>query len=134
MATLRALLRHQRLLTMLVIALTLCVKALLPTGYMLSLATQTLTVTLCSDGSGEHRTLDIAIPQSGNQQQQSPQKADSPCAFSALGWTATGDAYAPLLALALLFILSLGFAPHILPTLSRLHFARPPLRGPPVLA
>lgn len=134
MSSLRALLRHQRLLTMLAIALALCVKAVLPTGYMIAQSTQMLTVTLCTDGSSEHRTVDIAIPQSGNQQQQSQQKADSPCAFSALGWVATGDAHAPMLALALLFILALGFAPQILPTLSHLHFARPPLRGPPVLA
>lgn len=133
MSSLRAMLRHQRLLTMLVIALTLCVKALLPTGYMVAQTTQTLTVTLCTDGSGEHRTLDIAIPQSGNQQ-QGQQKADGSCAFSATGWAATGDAHAPMLALALLFILALGFAPVAIPRLAPLHFAHPPLRGPPALA
>jgi hypothetical protein len=136
MTALRALLRHKRLLTMLVIALALCVKALLPAGYMLGTGARMLTVQLCTESTGEHRSLTIAVPQSGGESapQDMQKKAESPCAFSALGWAFTGDVPAPLLALAILFALALGFAPVVFPALSRVHFAQPPLRGPPLPA
>jgi hypothetical protein len=114
-------------------ALALCVKALVPSGYMIFAGSKTITVGLCTDGMGAPQTMTITIPMDpaspGDPQHQS--KSDTPCAFTALSMGALGGADAPLLALALAFILLLGtsFVPQMFAQSGvRWH---PPLRGPP---
>ncbi len=144
MASVRALIRDHRTLVMLLLALALAVKALVPQGYMLGgmagmSGQKLMTVQLCYDGM-ERKTVQIAIPTDGRPsapgQQDAPghADADSPCAYSALSMASTAGADAPLLALALLFILALGFAPVRTPALASLTRRLPPACGPPLIA
>lgn len=133
MTLLRALIRDHRGIAMLLLALTLCVKALVPQGYMIGGGQKLLTVQLCLDGI-RHQTVQIALPSDDSSRRadsRSTDKSTEHCAFTALNMGALGGADAPLLALALLFILALGFAPVHAPRPRHVHYLRPPLRGPP---
>ena len=62
MTRLRAMIRDHARLTLL-LALALAVKAVVPTGFMLSAGGgRFLTVTICSDASGTPKQMQIAIP------------------------------------------------------------------------
>ena len=114
----------------------LCMKALVPAGYMIDSGARTFTVTLCSDDSGGTKTVEIAIP--GNSAHDMGKaddaKSGGKCAFSSLSMMATGGADAVLLALAFAFILLLGLAPATRLPFGQIHYLRPPLRGPPAMA
>jgi hypothetical protein len=131
---LRALIRDHARLTLVLLALALAVKAVVPAGFMLAAGgDRFLTVTICSDASGTPKQMQIAIPDKqdagGDHADAGAKAAD--CAFSGLGHAALGGADPLLLAAALAFILLIGLAP--LPALPgrELSFLRPPLRGPP---
>ena len=85
MQGLRTFWQSHRRLAALLIALTLCLKALMPAGYMLGGDTRILTVEICADASGHRITRQIAIPQE-NRQSPSDQaaKKSAPCPWSAL--------------------------------------------------
>lgn len=134
MSRFRALIRDHARLTLVLLALALAVKALVPAGFMLSAGgDRFLTVTICSDASGSPEQMRIALPgkqDSGGDHSDAGAKA-AHCAFSGLGHSALGGADPLLLAGALAFILLIGLAP--LPALARrdIPFLRPQLRGPP---
>lgn len=136
MEALRTLLLRHQTAAIAVVMIALCMKALVPAGIMVSAGTKFLTVEICADASGLDTTRHIAIPL------KSPIKgdpltktaADSPCAFTALGMAALGGADAVVLALALAFILLIGFAPVRTALVRPAGHLRPPLRGPPVPA
>lgn len=136
MYSLRALIHHHRRLALLLILCALCVKALVPAGYMVGPSAKTLTVSICADGAGAMLTKQIEIPMENGSHgsDKSHGKADGTCAFSALAMAGMGGADANLLALALAFILVLGFASTTVARASRLPHLRPPLRGPPAAA
>ena len=137
MTRLRALIRDHARLTLVLLALALAVKAVVPAGFMLSAGgDRFLTVTICSDASGTPKQMQIALPgkqDAGGDHSDAAAKATH-CAFSGLGHSALGGADPLLLATALAFILLIGIAP--LPALPRrdLPFLRPQLRGPPLSA
>lgn len=112
------------------VALALCMKALIPAGYMLGGESRTITVQICADSLGHQITKQIGV----GSMDHGKSKADTPCAFTALTHGALGGADPIQLALALLFILTLGFAPLLPAAPQRAHYLRPPLRGPPALA
>lgn len=136
MHSLRACLaRHRALVTILIVA-TLWMKALIPAGFMLGHGERVLTVEICADSQGGHLTRQIVLPadgKSGGQQGERGQ-ADSICPFSALAFAGIGGAEPALLALALAFILTLGFAAVRAARPARQTRLRPPLRGPPATA
>jgi hypothetical protein len=139
MHALRSLIRTHRQLSLVLVALALCMKALLPTGYMVSDAGHVLTVTICT-GTTDTVTKTIAIPGAINGKGGSHQQTDehgkdtAQCPFSSLSMAMTGGADAPLLAAALAFILALGFLPAPALPLRRGAYLLPPLRGPPATA
>jgi len=134
MTRLRALICDHARLTLVLLALALAVKAVVPAGFMLSAGgDRFLTVTICSDASGSPKQMQIAIPgkrDTGGDHSDAASKATH-CAFSGLGNSALGGTDPLLLAVALAFILLIGFAP--LPALPArdIPFLRPQLRGPP---
>ncbi len=137
MTSLRALTRRNARLTLVLLALALAVKALVPTGFMIAPAGERfLTVTICSDATGVPKQMQIAIPDKLDAGGDHAEAADKgqPCAFSGLGHALLSGADPALLAAALAFILLIGLAP--LPTLPArdIAFLRPPLRGPPTLS
>jgi len=126
--------RHRALATILVVA-ALCMKALVPAGYMIGQVERVLTVEICADSQGGHLTKQIVIPGDGQSHggQSEHGKSDGTCAFSALSFASLSAADPALLALALIFIMALGFVPVSAPRAQRHSHLRPPLRGPPAL-
>ncbi|HEY6814965.1 MAG TPA: hypothetical protein VI168_05450 [Croceibacterium sp.] len=133
MQRLRASIRDHRHLALLALALAFLVRAALPAGYMVSHdASSVITIAVCSDASGGHKTTQLVVPAKPG----APAKGakDGPCAFSTLAKSALGGADPILLALAFAFILVLGLAStRVLPARPVPH-TQPPLRGPPALA
>jgi hypothetical protein len=126
---------HSRSAWWLIVA-ALCMKALVPAGYMIGDAQtgKLLTITICSDGAGDSITRQIALPAAGRKAPESEKsRADGICPFSALGHAMIGGADPIQLALALLFLLALGFAPWHTPAPRPIAYLRPPLRGPPAV-
>jgi hypothetical protein len=135
MHALRSMLMKRRQLALVLILLAIAMKALLPGGYMISGSAKTFTISICSGTDGARTTAEITIPAKAPTHQEEAQgKADSQCPFSSLSMAALGGADAPLLALALAFILALGFLPAPSLPFRPAHYLLPPLRGPPATA
>jgi hypothetical protein len=136
MGALRNFLRDHRRPTALLIALALAMKVLVPSGYMISQKELHFTVEVCSAGSGQHQhlTQQLTIPVDGKSGDSPSEHSKSECPYSALSMASLGAADPLQLAIALVFILALGFA--AVPPLRtrRIPHLRPPLRGPPALA
>lgn len=137
MTRLHAPIRDHARLTLVLLALALAIKAVVPTGFMLSAdGDRFLTVTICSDAGGSPKQMQIAIPgkkDAGGDHSDAAAKATH-CAFSGLGHSALGGADPVLLAAALAFILLIGLAPHTAFHVRDVFSLRPPLRGPPLTA
>lgn len=125
-------LRHQALAIVLVLA-TLCMKAIVPTGFMIGQNSKVLTVQICDDAFGNHAVKQIAIPMKDGSSDSSSKQGKGECPFSSLSMASMSGADPALLALALAFILALGFVPTHTALHERIFHLRPPLRGPPVL-
>lgn len=138
MHLLRTLLLRHRAIAFAAIAAALCLKALVPAGYMLDAGATSITARLCDSSMSQTVTKQIAIPARGSAD-RSPGtpagKAGAPeCPYAALNLAAIGGAAPALLALALVFILALGLAPEPPRPVHRAAYLRPPLRAPPAFA
>jgi len=111
----------------------LCMKIVVPSGYMIGQNSKVLTVQLCTDGLGHAAVAKIAIPMKGEPSDSSGKQGKGECPFASLSMASMTGADPALLALALAFILALGFAPTRLTHPKRVSYLRPPLRGPPAL-
>jgi len=130
---LRALFLHHRAMALMLVVVALCMKALVPTGYMVAQGGKTLTIEFCSDGLTEVAAKQIVIPMK-DASDDSPGdhgQGKGDCAFSVLSMASFGGAQPDLLADAISFILTTGFAQPIAPVLQPSFDLRPPLRGPP---
>lgn len=135
MQALRALLQRHRLLAIALAVCALAIKAAVPAGYMVGQHGTVLTIEICADASGGALTKQIVIPSSGQKSDRSDHaKAQQTCPFGTLAQGALAGADPVLLALAIAFILALGFAAAPSAPLKRIAFLRPPLRGPPLHA
>ncbi len=161
MGALRIFLRTRYLLAAGLIVFALAMKVIVPVGYMLNSGGSGLVLTLCpstnpgmnldplhapapsahaahhsENHAGKH-VADMSHDghhQGAEQGEHGGKHADNPCPYSLMPtvWLAGADPL--LLAIALLFILALGFAPVAAPRLSPVPFLWPPLRGPPAPA
>lgn len=136
MQPLRALIRNHRHLALVLLVLAFCIKAVVPSGYMVSSSGDTvLTVTICSDGSAGLEQVQMAIPgKERGSGHTNDAKQGEHCAFSGLNQLAVGGADVALSALALAFILVLGLGPVQRLPFRQFSHLRPPLRGPPAVA
>ena len=132
----RALLHTRHATAMFLIALALMAKALVPPGYMLGSneGARTITVQLCADTAASSTTITIPIAGETDGQGKHHKAAESPCAFTALSDASLASVSPVLLADALEYIITLGFAPVSVPALQGFFHLRPPLRGPPALS
>ena len=133
MGQIRTLLMRNRALAALVLALALAMKALVPAGFMVGAAEQALTIEIC-DGHAAGSTLSVAIPMKEQSGDPAHERAAKECPFTALSMHALSGADPIVLALALAFILTLGFAPVQAVRIARPGYLTPPLRGPPALS
>lgn len=129
MEHLRAYLRKRYRLGMLLVVLTLAIKAVVPTGYMLGSQGKALTILVCGDVSGDHLSKQITIPGKSDGQA----KTSEACPYASLSFASLDAGLPAFVALAIAFLLLLGFAPARIPVLGGLPHVRPPLRGPPAL-
>lgn len=128
MNPIRALVIRYRALAMLLFALALAMKALVPAGFMIVSNDLSINVVLCS-GMGEQRMVSIPVEREGKADIVSDKQV---CHGSALDKAVDSGADAALLDEALAFILALGFATVCALLLLRSpRFLSPPLRGPP---
>ncbi len=136
MGTLRAFFRDHRNMTLGLVLLALCMKALVPGGFMFGSQGKMLTIEICADASGTHLTRQISVPMDGKSShgQNEQGKGGSACPYSALSMVSLGGADMLLLATALAFIMALGFLAMPAQPAARAPYLRPPLRGPPALA
>ena len=133
MDTLRTFFRQHSALAFGLIALALCLKIIVPSGYMIAQDNRTISVQICHDASGEGPALTIAVPVKTAKDDAPGKPAKGECPYGALSMASLGGADPVLLALAIAFILTLGFAPIRLVIATRFSHIRPPLRGPPAL-
>lgn len=130
MASLRqTLLRHCRFATLLVV-LALCLKAVMPAGYMAVSEGGRITITVCH--GADTTVSEIAIPMKETGKADSHAGDGVVCPYSALAQGNVDGVDPLLLAGAILFVLLLGFSPVAVPALRPESFRTPPLRGPPL--
>jgi hypothetical protein len=134
MASFRALILDHRKLALLLLALTLCVKALVPTGFMVERKAMVLTVSICADGLGSPATQQMVIPMKSEPDSHGGEqdKRDGNCAFTSLGFGALASVDPVLLAVAWLFILALGFTGFVQRRFAAPVRLLPPAQGPPL--
>jgi hypothetical protein len=134
--SLRTFLRANRHFAALLVVLALSMKALVPAGYMLAQQTTAFTVTICADGQGERIAHEITVPKKAGHGDASGDqgKGSGTCSWSSLATGALGNTAPELLAIALAFILTLGFRSAAPPAARSAFRLRPPLRAPPVFA
>ena len=140
--SLRRLLCDHRYLALCLVLIALCTKMLVPAGYMIGTSGKTLSVEICGDASGGKLTKQISIAiadKVGNAGKSADDrnghgKGETVCPYSALSLTSLSGADLLLLALALAFILALGFMLLAPRPIRRAQYLVPPLRGPPTLA
>lgn len=132
MDALRLFLRDHSRLAVLLLAMALATKALVPTGYMIGSQSKVLTISICADTEGGSYTTQVVLPHGGERSGDTQHVKDGQaCPFSALAMASLAGADLILLGLALAFILALGFAAAPPPRPRRVPYLRPPLRGPP---
>ncbi|ODU72019.1 MAG: hypothetical protein ABT11_00085 [Novosphingobium sp. SCN 66-18] len=133
MTLVRSFLMRHRAFAIALVAAALCLKALVPAGYMLGQSATVLTILVCEDGTGSHAAKDVVVPLKRDGSGPSSQHKGE-CPFSSLSMASMASPGPVLLALVLAFILALGFAPVRQPARKRADRIRPPLRGPPARA
>lgn len=136
MTALRTFACNHRRLAALLLALALCIKALVPAGTMISASTRVLTIEICADASRAGMTRDIVVPMRGDDAGMGTGHAakGTPCGWSALGYGALAAVDPIVLAIALAFIAMAGLRPAPAPRSRLAARLRPPLRAPPVFA
>jgi hypothetical protein len=134
MHRLRAYTRDHRWLAIWLVALALCMKIMVPSGFMVGMGAESLSITIC-DGRGPEQTRQINLPQSGHSHDNPAEqgKMSDACPYAALGMAALSGTPAMLLVVALAFIMARGTWPPVVPQPALRFFLRPPLRGPPAL-
>jgi hypothetical protein len=134
MASFRILILDHRKIALVLLTLALCVKALVPAGFMVERKAMVLTLSICADGFGARMTQQMVIPMKSDpaSHQGDQSKRDGSCGFTSLGFGALAAVDPALLAVALLFILALGFASVAERRLVAPRRLLPPGHGPPL--
>ena len=131
MAPLRLLLRSHRVAFLLLLACTLAVRMLVPTGFMPVVADGTITVAVCPGAqpvaTGTHSMVGMHHDDSGKHG-----KADMPCVYAGLGQAAVGSVPPALVAAALAFAFLLASQAATRQRWAMPARLRPPLRAPPL--
>jgi len=144
---LRRLVFDHRMLTAWLIGCALLMKILVPAGFMPVMTNGVMRIAICGGSVAAdpapaampmskmmHAPMSAAMPgMTHDQDKPDHQGREMPCAFSGLSMASIAAADPLLLAIALAFVVTLGF--RAVPAMARAVPAhlRPPLRGPPVL-
>ncbi len=163
MTALRRLSLNHRTLALWLALVVLGVKLLVPAGFMVGVVDGRVALQICSgfgpvaaaptahhamaddamagDAMADHAMPDHAMPKHAASGDPATRHggadhpaADMPCPFAALAHGAAMPVDPVLLAVALAFVLALGFVAVVRSRPRSVPFLRPPLRGPPLLA
>jgi hypothetical protein len=131
MASWRSIFLKHQWLALLLVAMALLAKAIVPQGFMVMPSNGTIMVSLCSGQGPQMVAVDLgkSAPDQGGDHQEGT-NTQPPCAFSGLSIAAAPDAGVVLLGLALAYVLTLGFLPVVSRQQSAPTRLRPPLRAP----
>ena len=101
MRPLRAFIRDHHWLAIGLVALALCMKIMVPSGFMIGGGAKSLSITIC-DGRGPELAKRINVPQSGPAHEAPGEqgKAADACPYAALGMSALSGTPALLLVVA----------------------------------
>jgi len=124
---LRRHLLHRPVLVACLLALALLAKLVVPSGFMLGTSGDGLTIEICT-GYGP---MKMVMPGTGGQHDKQDGVKEMPCAFSGLSAPSLAAADPILLALAIAFVIALGYRAETPRPVRAAGFLRPPLRGPP---
>lgn len=118
-------------LTAWLVAATLAMKLLVPSGFMPVASAHAVTIQPCS-GFGPEQIM-AAMPGMDHPDhgKAGPRGKDMPCGFAGLSLPTLGGAGTALLALAIAYIMAVAFRPEGRCRIPSLPHLRPPLRGPP---
>ncbi len=119
---------------LLLCALSLAVKAVVPVGFMVGTQSRVVTVEFCADSTGERMLRQITIPLDHSHDRQETSKTSQGCAFSSLGAGGLAAQAPALIAAAIAFVLAMGFGPVTLPLIGDFPHIRPAPRAPPARA
>lgn len=152
MGELRKLLHGRYLLFAALIALALAMKVLVPAGYMLNHGETGSLLAICPKanpgmnlapakappsehhgGHAGHHVDGMSHDAHHDGDRHDGHSADNTCPYSVMPMASLSGADGVQLAIALLFILTLGFVAVAPPQLTPISYLRPPLRGPPEL-
>lgn len=153
MTSLRRLLLDHRTLALWLALAALAVRLLVPAGFMAGQADGRVMLQICSGygpvttmspsdheampmaaGHGGHAAAMTGPHGAGHDDGSGHAGTEMPCAYSALAHGAVAAADVVLLAVAIAFVMALGFAARPARPLHSRIYLRPPLRGPPLLA
>lgn len=126
-------LRHPALLAALLFC-TLLAKALVPAGYMPTIAGGTIVIELCSGTIPAKPVVSMPGMHHGQPDHGTPVKAEQPCAYAGLASPALASVDPGLLATALAFAFLLVLLQSVLAPPAPPARLRPPLRAPPTTA
>jgi len=133
MRSLRAFIRDHRRLALGLVALALCMKMMVPVGFMIGGGGKSLSITIC-DGRGPDLTKQISLPQTDQSHEKGAEqgKAVDACPYAGLSMTALSGAPTALLVVALAFALARAVWPTATPRPPQQWRLKPPLRAPPL--
>lgn len=131
--TLRQFFRDRPALSALLLAAALCLKIVLPAGYMPSASGGDVVVALCSSAAPAGETVTIRIPGKAGQDDMSGSAKHS-CAFAPLAAAALDSVPPAIVLAALLFVFVAAILGRTLALRPLDAQVRPPSQGPPAFA
>jgi hypothetical protein len=133
MSALRAFFLAHRRLVAILLAATLCLKALIPTGFMPYAAGHALTIKVCADATGGHPTRLLVLREKGRPTFDRHHNVAGACPFAALAHAALGHADPAWRVAPVAVPAPAPVRAAFVPAAPR-RYGRPPSRGPPLPA
>lgn len=131
MVAARAIITRYRSLALLLAIMALCLKVVLPSGYMIGVHSRILTIQMCEEGAGASLSRQIVLPMNGDADDRGTGRGKVDCPYAVLSMASSAGVQLTLLAVASIFFLPPFLRPASQDAMpSRAHL-RPPLRGPP---
>lgn len=131
MSVIRRLLLNNGLWFAVLFALALAVKALVPSGYMISSDSKTITVMICNGAEGAQQTIAIPLETGTGSHHSGSDNSPEVCASGSFSQSTMTMTDPIQLAMTLAFIMLAGLVIAVAIPSARPVRWRPPLRGPP---
>ncbi|WP_342450650.1 DUF2946 family protein [Sphingomonas sp. CFBP 13728] len=133
MPAIRHLVQNRSLAIVLILAVSLALRLVVPSGYMPTMSHGKMIVSICSGTMTEPMVLEVPglAQQPDDASHDAPAKHDTPCAYAGLTMAALAAVPLDLLIVALAFTMGSGLRPGPAPVETSRYGLRPWARGPP---